>query len=69
MDKATGKIGQGYPDWKFKNRECKAGKNGTPRAYYMDSYNAEQEAPQEWYMPDVVKARAVEDIKENEAQF
>ena len=69
MDKATGKIGQGYPDWKCKNRECKAGKNGTPRAYYMDSYNAEQEAPQEWYMPDVVKARAVEDIKENEAQF
>jgi len=69
MDKATGKIGQGYPDWKCKNRECKAGKNGTPRAYYMDSYSAEQKAPEEWYMPEVVKAKDVKEIKENEAPF
>ena len=69
MDKATGKIGQNYPDWKCKNRECKSGKNGTPRAYYMDSYSAEQKAPEEWYMPEVVKAKDVEEIKENEAPF
>ena len=69
MDKATGKIGQGYPDWKCKNRECKAGKNGTPRAYYMDSYNAEQKAPEEWYMPEVVKAKDVKEIKEGEVPF
>jgi hypothetical protein len=69
MDKATGKIGQGYPDWKCKNRECKAGKNGTPRAYYMDSYSAEQKAPEQWYMPEVVKAKDVKEIKEGEAPF
>ena len=69
MDKATGKIGQGYPDWKCKNRECKAGKNGTPRAYYMDSFSAEQKAPEEWYMPEVVKAKDVKEIKEGEAPF
>ena len=69
VDKATGKIGPKYPDWKCKNRECKAGRNGTPRVYYMESFNAEQQAPQEWYMPELVKAKDVEEIKENEAPF
>tara|TARA_R100000231_G_scaffold139439_1_gene120675 strand:+ start:1278 stop:2057 length:780 start_codon:yes stop_codon:yes gene_type:complete len=69
MDKATGKISQGYPDWKCKNRDCKAGKDGKPRAYYMESFNAEQQAPEEWYMPELVKAKDVEEIKENEAPF
>ena len=35
----------------------------------MESFNAEQQAPQEWYMPELVKAKDVEEIKENEAPF
>ena len=69
LDKANGKIGSTYPDWKCKNRECKSGKNGTPRVYYMESYNAEQQAPEEWFMPDLVKAKPIEEIKEDEAPF
>ena len=69
VDKATGKIGPRYPDWKCKNRECKSGKNGTPRVYYMESFNAEQQAPEEWYMPELVKAKDVKEIKEDEAPF
>ena len=69
VDKATGKISPKFPDWKCKNRDCKAGKDGKPRAYYMESFNAEQQAPQEWYMPELVKAKDVKEIAENEAPF
>jgi len=69
QDKANGKIGPRYPDWKCKNRDCKAGKDGTPRVYYMESYNAEQQAPQEWYMPELVKPRDLDDVEEGEAPF
>jgi hypothetical protein len=35
----------------------------------MDSYSAEQKAPEQWYMPEVVKAKDVKEIKEGEAPF
>ena len=69
LDKASGKIKETYPDWKCKNRECKSGKGGMPRAYYMDSYVAEQTAPEEWYMPSMPEGKAIEDISPDKAPF
>jgi|TARA_R100000742_G_C4268218_1_gene86562 hypothetical protein len=66
IDKASGKIKDTYPDWKCKNKECD---NGNPRIYYMDSFNAAKQAPEEWFMPDLPKAKALEDIGEDEAPF
>jgi len=66
LDKASGKIKETYPDWKCKNKDCD---NGNPRIYYMDSFNAAKQAPQEWFMPAMPKAKDIEEIKENEAPF
>ena len=66
LDKASGKIKDTYPDWKCKNKECD---NGNPRIYYMDSFNAAKQAPEEWFMPAMPKAKDIEEIKENEAPF
>tara|TARA_B100002019_G_C21260895_1_gene596629 strand:+ start:1489 stop:2250 length:762 start_codon:yes stop_codon:yes gene_type:complete len=66
VDKASGKIKDTYPDWKCKNKECD---NGNPRIYYMDSFNAEKQAPDEWFMPEMPKAKDIEEIKEDEAPF
>ena len=35
----------------------------------MDSFNAAKQAPESWFMPDVVTPKPIEDIKENEAPF
>jgi len=66
VDKASGKIKDTYPDWKCKNKECD---NGNPRIYYMESFNAAKQAPEEWFMPAMPKAKAIEDIGEDEAPF
>ena len=66
VDKASGKIKDTYPDWKCKNKECD---NGNPRIYYMESFNAAKQAPEEWFMPAMPKAKDIEEIKENEAPF
>ena len=66
VDKASGKIKDTYPDWKCKNKECD---NGNPRIYYMESFNAAKQAPEEWFMPAMPEAKAIEDIGENEAPF
>jgi len=66
VDKASGKIKNTYPDWKCKNKECD---NGNPRIYYMESFNAAKQAPEEWFMPALPKAKAIEDIGEDEAPF
>ena len=31
-----------------------------PRAYYMDSYVAEQTAPEEWYMPAMPEGKTLD---------
>ena len=66
VDKASGKIKNTYPDWKCKNKECD---NGNPRIYYMESFNAAKQAPEEWFMPAMPEAKAIEDIGEDEAPF
>ena len=66
VDKASGKIKDTYPDWKCKNKECD---NGNPRIYYMESFNAAKQAPEEWFMPAMPKAKDIEEVKENEAPF
>lgn len=66
VDKASGKIKDTYPDWKCKNKECD---NGNPRIYYMESFNAAKQAPEEWFMPAMPEAKAIEDVGENEAPF
>ena len=66
VDKASGKIKNTYPDWKCKNKECD---NGNPRIYYMESFNAAKQAPEEWFMPAMPEAKAIEDVGENEAPF
>ena len=66
IDKASGKIKDTYPDWKCKNKDCD---NGNPRIYYMDSFNASKQAPQEWFMPAMPKPKAIEDVAEGEAPF
>ena len=66
VDKASGKIKDTYPDWKCKNKECD---NGNPRIYYMESFNAAKQAPEEWFMPAMPEAKAIEDIGEDEAPF
>jgi hypothetical protein len=66
IDKASGKIKDTYPDWKCKNKDCD---NGNPRIYYMDSFNAAKQAPQEWFMPAMPKPKAIEDVAEGEAPF
>jgi hypothetical protein len=66
QDKASGKIKETYPDWKCKNRECD---NGNPRIYYMESFNAEKQAPEEWFMPKVAVAKSVDDVEEGEIPF
>ena len=66
QDKASGKIKDTYPDWKCKNRECD---NGNPRIYYMESFNAEKQAPEEWFMPKVAVAKDISDVQEGEIPF
>ena len=66
VDKASGKIKDTYPDWKCKNKECD---NGNPRIYYMETWSAAKQAPEEWFMPEMPKAKDIEEIKENEAPF
>lgn len=66
QDKASGKIKETYPDWKCKNRECD---NGNPRIYYMESFNAEKQAPEEWFMPKVAVAKDISDVQEGEIPF
>ena len=66
LDKASGKIKDTYPDWKCKNKDCD---NGNPRIYYMDSFNASKQAPQEWFMPAMPEPKAIEDVAEGEAPF
>jgi hypothetical protein len=66
VDKASGKIKNTYPDWKCKNKECD---NGNPRIYYMESFNAAKQAPEEWFMPALPKAKAIKDIGKDEAPF
>ena len=66
IDKASGKIKDTYPDWKCKNKDCD---NGNPRIYYMDSFNASKQAPEEWFMPAMPEPKAIEDVAEGEAPF
>ena len=66
IDKASGKIKDTYPDWKCKNKECD---NGNPRIYYMDSFNASKQAPEEWFMPAMPEPKSLDDIGEDEAPF
>jgi hypothetical protein len=35
----------------------------------MESFNAAKQAPEEWFMPAMPEAKAIEDIGENEAPF
>ena len=66
IDKASGKIKDTYPDWKCKNKECD---NGNPRIYYMDSFNASKQAPEEWFMPAMPEPKSLDDVAEGEAPF
>ena len=66
IDKASGKIKDTYPDWKCKNKDCD---NGNPRIYYMDSFNASKQAPEEWFMPAMPEPKSLNDVAEGEAPF
>tara|TARA_Y100000033_G_scaffold18760_1_gene17603 strand:- start:47 stop:805 length:759 start_codon:yes stop_codon:yes gene_type:complete len=66
IDKASGKIKDTYPDWKCKNKDCD---NGNPRIYYMDSFNASKQAPEEWFMPAMPEPKSLDDVAEGEAPF
>ena len=66
MDKASGKIKETYPDWKCKNKDCD---NGNPRIYYMESFNAAKQAPEEWFMPSMPKAKPIDETIEGTAPF
>jgi hypothetical protein len=66
LDKANGKIKETYPDWKCKNKDCD---NGNPRIYYMESFNAAKQAPEEWFMPQMPKAKPIDEIAEGQAPF
>ena len=66
IDKASGKIKDTYPDWKCKNKECD---NGNPRIYYMDSFNASKQAPEEWFMPAMPEPKSLDDVVDGEAPF
>ena len=62
QDKASGKVKKTYPDWKCKDKNC-------TRIWYIDSYANDKKAPEQWYMPEMPKARSLDDIKEGEAPF
>ena len=64
IDKASGKIKDTYPDWKCKNKDCD---NGNPRIYYMDSFNASKQAPEEWFMPAMPEPKSLDDVADGEA--
>ena len=66
QDKADGKIKATYPDWKCKNKDCD---NGNPRIYYIDSFANDKKAPEQWYMPEMPKAKDISDIEEDEIPF
>ncbi len=66
LDKANGKIKATYPEWKCKNQECD---NGNPRIYYIDSFANDKKAPEEWFMPEMPKAKDLDDIEEGVAPF
>lgn len=66
IDKASGKIKDTYPDWKCKNKDCD---NGNPRIYYMDSFNASKQAPEEWFMPAMPEPKSLDDVADGEAPF
>jgi hypothetical protein len=66
LDKANGKIKETYPDWKCKNKDCD---NGNPRIYYMESFNAAKQAPEEWFMPQMPKAKPIDETAEGQAPF
>ena len=38
-------------------------------SYYMESFNAEKQAPEEWFMPEMPKAKDLDDIEEGVAPF
>jgi hypothetical protein len=65
-DKANGKIKETYPDWKCKNKDCD---NGNPRIYYMESFNAAKQAPEEWFMPNLPIAKPIDETAEGQAPF
>ena len=62
QDKASGKVKKTYPDWKCKDKNC-------TRIWYIDSYANDKKAPEQWYMPEMPKAKSLDDIKEGEAPF
>jgi hypothetical protein len=62
QDKASGKVKTTYPDWKCKDKTC-------TRIWYIDSYANDKKAPEQWYMPEMPKAKSIDDIKEGEAPF
>jgi len=66
LDKANGKIKETYPDWKCKNKDCD---NGNPRIYYMESFNAAKQAPEEWFMPQMPQAKPIDETAEGQAPF
>tara|TARA_Y100001973_G_C5078074_1_gene271040 strand:- start:112 stop:786 length:675 start_codon:yes stop_codon:yes gene_type:complete len=54
QDKASGKVKKTYPDWKCKDKNC-------TRIWYIDSYANDKKAPEQWYMPEMPKAKSMED--------
>jgi len=62
QDKYDGKIKETFPDWKCKNQDC-------GRIWYMDSFANDKKAPEVWYMPELPKAKDINDVGENEAPF
>ena len=54
QDKANGKVKKTYPDWKCKDKNC-------TRIWYIDSYANDKKAPEQWYMPEMPKAKSMED--------
>ena len=62
QDKASGKVKKTYPDWKCKDKNC-------TRIWYIDSYANDKKAPEQWYMPEMPKAKSLDDIKPGEAPF
>ena len=62
QDKASGKVKKTYPDWKCKDKNC-------TRIWYIDSYANDKKAPEQWYMPEMPKAKSLDDIKEGEVPF
>ena len=54
QDKVSGKVKKTYPDWKCKDKNC-------TRIWYIDSYANDKKAPEQWYMPEMPKAKSMED--------